>query len=247
MEAIYRQEFNVTPALTDCFGRLKASGILYFAQEAAGGHCRLLQLDWDTLAKQDLFWAVLRYRVVVNRLPRVGETVTVETWPMPTTRVAFPRATVCLDSQGNELFCLVGLWVLMDRNSRTMVLPGKTNIALPGTVRGLEPALPTSIAPAQTKNSIHRTVAFSDLDRNGHMNNTRYMEWINDLLTGEFHRDHPVKEFTLCYLSEAREGEALQLAWELSEEGCLMVQTQRLGEGVSANHSRVFAAQVQYK
>jgi len=242
MEGIFRQEFTVTAAHTDCFGRLKASGILYFAQEAAGGHCRLLQLDWDTLAKKKLFWAVLRYRVLVNRLPRVGETITVETWPMPTTRVAFPRATVALDKDGNELFCLVGIWVLMDMESRTMVLPGKTGIALPGTVRGLEPALPTSIAPAKTENGVRRCVAFSDLDRNGHMNNTRYMEWINDLVCAEFHREHPVKEFTLCYLSEAREGEELTLGYK-QENGVLQVEGTRDATG---NQSRVFTAQVHF-
>ena len=81
MEPIFRQSYEISAIHVDCFGRLKPSTILYFAQEAAGGHCDILRLDWDTMAKRHLFWAVIRHRVQITRLPRLGETITVETWP----------------------------------------------------------------------------------------------------------------------------------------------------------------------
>ena len=33
------------------------------------------------------------------------------------------------------------------------------------------------------------------------------MDWIDDLLPSDFHREHPVKEFAVRYHSEAREGQ----------------------------------------
>lgn len=244
MEPIFRQSFPISAVHLDRYGRVKPSAILFFAQEAAGGHCMELALDWDTLAKKNLFWAVIRHRVQISRLPVAGETITVETWPMPTTRSAFPRATVAYDSQGNEVFRTVSLWVLMDTVSRAMVLPGKSGIDLTGTLRGCELAPPSSILPKTLENAVTRRVGYTELDRNGHMNNTRYMDWIDDLLPSQFHGSHPVREFTVCYLSEATEGQEIDLSWQLLEGGYLQVDGRRSSPETPGSQTRVFAAQV---
>ena len=244
MKSIYKQVFPVTAAHVDCFGRAKPSSLLYFAQEAAGSHCRELALDWDTLAKRGLFWAILRYRVQITRLPLTGETITVETWPMPTTRSAFPRSTVAYDEQGKELFRIVGLWVLMDRENRTMLLPGKSGIELPGVLRGNELAPPSSVLPIPMCNQVTRRVGYCELDRNGHMNNTCYMNWIDDLLPAVFHKEHPATEFVICYLSEAREGEEITLNWQLSDGPALQAEGLRTQIENAGKQSRVFSAKV---
>ena len=123
METVFRQTHKIAAIHTDRYGRLKPSAILFFAQNAADKHCTALSLDWETMASRGLFWAIIRHRVQISRLPKIGETVTVETWPMPTTRSAFPRATAAYDAQGKELFRCISLWVLMDIQTRAMVLP----------------------------------------------------------------------------------------------------------------------------
>ena len=246
MEPIFRQTQKIEDIHLDCFGRLKPSALLYFAQEAAGGHCQLLKLDWDTLAKQDLFWAVIRQKVHITRLPTRGETITVETWPMPTTRSAFPIATVAYDEKGNELFQVIGLWVLMNTKTRSMVLPGKSGVDLTGTLRGTELTAPGSIVPKPLENIAERTVRFTELDRNGHMNNTYYMNWLDDLLPKMFHETHPIREFTLCYHSEALENQNIALHWQLLDGPILQVDALRESTDVHAGKERVFSAQAHY-
>ena len=82
-----------------------------------------------------------------------------------------------------------------------------------------------------------RTVRFSQLDRNGHMNNTRYLDWLADLLPSDFHASHKVQEFTLCYLNEAKEGEEISLHYTLSDGPTLTVDALR-------ETDRIFSAQV---
>ena len=241
MEPIYQKDFDIQDIYVDCCGRLKPSSILYFAQEVAGQHCTELALDYDTLARQRLFWAVTRHRVQVTRLPRWGETVHLETWPMPTTRVAYPRSMVAYDQAGNECFRSISLWVLMDLDTRNMILPGKSGISVAGTLRGTELALPNGLIARPMENSRSRNVCFTDLDRNGHMNNARYLDWIDDLLPSAFHRAHPVKEFTVCYLSEAREGQRLSMNWDFVEDGCLRVDANRSN---GEKDERVFSARL---
>ncbi len=246
MEPIYRQHYTVEDNEVDCFGNLMPSMILFYAQDVAGSHCLRLGTDYDSMAAKGLFWAVIRHRVQVTRMPRRGETVTVETWPMPTTRVAYPRATVAYDAEGQELFRIISLWVIMDLQTRAMILPGKSGVEVLGLTRGGELSVPGSLGPKALENREQRQVRYSDLDRNGHMNNCRYLQWITDLLPSGFHGAHGLCEFTVCYLSEAREGEILTLEWQQDETGTIRVEATRT-EDASAGHSRVFASQIQYR
>lgn len=246
MEPIFRKNYTVTEAHLDSSGKVKLSALLGFALNAAGGHCVELNADWDTLAKQDLFWAVLRHRLQLSRYPQVGETITLETWPMPTTRSAYPRAAVAYDAEGREVFRLVSLWVLMDMKARTMVLPGKSGVTVDGILRGGEPDVPSSIAPVPLENTTRRQVSTEDLDKNNHMTNTRYLDWIDDLLAPEFRAEKIAKELVICYLSEALLGQQIQLQWQVTAEGCLQVEGRREHTDVPTKPTRIFAAKVYF-
>jgi len=246
MEKTYKQSFTVSDIHLDCFRRLKPSVLLYLAQEVAGNHAALLGTDWETLDEKGLFWAIIRHRVQITRLPQAGQTITLETWPLPTTRVAYPRATVAYDEEGNEMFRTIAIWVLMDKNSRTMVLPGKSGVTVNGFLTGSELDTPSSILPKALANSTIRQVTYTELDRNLHMNNTRYMDWVDSLLPSSFHAQHPIREFTVCYLSEAREGQSIDLRWELSPEGILAVEALRQRPEQPEKPERVFAAQIRF-
>ena len=244
MNMIYQKQFQITDLHLDCFQRIKPSVLLYFAQEVATDHAAQLGTDWETLAQKHLFWAVIRHKVQITRLPQSGETITVETWPLPATRVAYPRATIAFDAQGKELFRTMALWVLMDTQTRSMILPGKSGVDVPGIVRGLEADTPGSIVPKVLANAVSHTVSYTLLDRNGHMNNTRYLDWVDDLLPADFHRGHTTREFIICYHNEALEGQQLALDWKLTDEGCLQVDAHRENTDVPGKQDRVFSAQV---
>ena len=246
MEPIYQQKFHINDAAVDCFGRLTPSMLLFYVQEVAGIHAASLGAGFDALMAKNLFWAILRTKVQITRLPRSDETIRLETWPMPTSRVAYPRSVVAYDEQEREVFRSISLWCLMDTENRSMVLPGKSGVIVEGTLRGNELALPGSLAVRALANTARRNVVFSDLDRNGHMNNTRYMGWCSDLLPSAFHHSHTPTEITICYHSEALEGESLEMGYELTEEGTFHVDALREIASGANSHHRVFAAQIRY-
>lgn len=244
MEPLYSQNFEITDHYVDCFGRMTPASILLMIQEVAGKHCMALSVDYETLAKRGMFWAVTRHRVQIERMPQLGETIRVETWPMPTTKVAYPRSVVAYDEAGNECFRAISLWVLMNLDTRSMILPGKSGISVVGSLRGLELPSPGSLALMDHTQTRQRQVCFTDLDRNGHMNNTRYLNWVSDLLPSAFHQGHEVKEFTICYHAEAREGQVLELCWDFPQEDCLQVDAYPADSG---KEGRIFSARLLYR
>lgn len=242
MEPIFTKEYTVGVNDVDCYLRLRPSRLLLYVQEVSGLHSDELGYTYAGMAEQGIFWAVIRHRVEITRLPMDKETIRLETWPMPTTRVAYPRCTVAYDAEGKELFRSICLWVLMDLKNRSMLIPKKSGVNIEGTLRGIEPPAPGSLLPRPLENTERRRVVFNDLDRNIHMNNARYLDWLQDLLPAEYHRDHPIREMTMCYINEAREGQTLDITWELSEDGQLQADIHRSKE--DDEYDRIFAAKI---
>ena len=238
MDYIYREHFKLAGNALDRFNRLKPSALLDMMQQVATNQCTGLRLDWDTMASMGLFWAVTRTHVQILSHAAPGSTITVETWPGVTSRVAYPRSTVGYDENGKELFRAISLWVLMDLNTRKMVLPGKSGLDFTGIERGNELAVPGSLAPVKLEGKDQRTVRYCELDLNGHMSNTRYLDWMEDLLPSAFHREHPLMDFTVTYLSEARESQTIELSYELGGDGVLRLEATQQESG-----HRVFAIQ----
>ena len=238
----FEMNFDLPAQRYDGRGVLKPSAVLYMCQVAAGEHCRQFSLDWDTLQKRDLFWAVIRVNVRIYRLPRLGETVRAVTWPMPTTRSAFPRTTEGYDEAGNLLFTVTNLWVLVDTKKRAMLLPGKSGVELEGITLGRELPLPGSIYPEQYPNRTPRQVRPEDIDRNGHVNNTRYIDWLFDLLG----QDEPApKALHAVYHNEALMDDKLTLSWEKGEKTAAL-EILRSKEQESEKCDRIFAARVEF-
>lgn len=243
MESVFTQTYDIKDNMVDCQGYLKPSQILFIAQDMGGRHCKELTLSYDDMAARGLFWAVSRHRVQITRLPMSGETIRVETWAMPATAAAYPRSVVAYDEKGKECFRSITLWVIMTLDTRKMLSPSKSGIQVAGITRGLELSSPKGLVPRNMVNSSPRRVCYTDIDRNGHMNNTRYMEWVEDLFPSRFHREHKLKEFTVCYLAECREGQTLDMHYEIMEGGTVQVDAHRTENG---EDHRVFSARMLY-
>lgn len=245
MDNTYTQKFTITKEHTDLNGRLKASALLYFVQEVSGAHAAILGTDWETLNEKNLFWAIIRHRIQITRLPGENQTITLKTWPMPT-RAAYPRATVAYDEDGQELFRTTALWVLMDTEKRSMVMPAKSGVTVDGILTGTELPAPGALPPVELSHTCQRQVTEAELDRNRHTNNTRYMDWLEDLPDEDYRKEHPIREFTVCYLSESFAGQNIDLQWEMTAGNILTAQAVRKHSETDKNAERIFAAQIVY-
>lgn len=239
----YSLHQTVDYTMADRWMRLRPTAMLGILQNAATTHCDILKAAGLLPQAPELFWAVVRQTVQITRLPQVGEDFTLETWPGKTTKVAFPRHYLAKDKDGNELFRAVALWVLMDKVSRAMVLPGQLEIALEGLQREGELPAPRSFLPKGLAKQEHRVVRYSLLDSNGHMSNIQYTQWVEDLLPAAFHRDHPLRFLQISYIAEALEDQQITLQWDLLEDQQLLVDATREG---SDGPERVFAVKASY-
>ena len=240
----FRYDYSITPAQTDGSGRLKYSEMLRLSQDVSGLHCTPLGADTAVLDKKGLFWAIIRNQITVSRLPMAGQRITLETWPMPTSRTCYPRAVAAYDDRGDPLFACHSLWILMDKTSRGMVLPGKSGIDVPGIIREDAPPAPKSLSPVTGGQSFLRQVCNEDLDQNCHMNNARYLDWVTEALPAEFLHSHRLNSATLCYLNEVTLGQELDMRYTVDDENTVHFDICRGNVGEKSD--RIFSAKVSF-
>ena len=215
----YSQEFRIASYQTDLSARMKPSAILEIMQEMAGAHAELLDVGRARLLPMNLVWVLTRVEVRMERYPISGETIAVETFPMPNRRVFFPRYFIFRDARGRQIGCAGTLWVVLDIATRKMGNPAEIAAMMPDNRDLTAPmGMPATVEEISGDAAeAFRQPVYTDLDVNGHVNNTRYLDWCCNALGIEAMRDHAMTTFCVNYNQEILPGQEVRTV--LNREG----------------------------
>lgn len=205
MLKIYREELLLRTCNCDMQGRWRPSAILETMQETAGTHAHLLGCGRDRLLEDNIIWVISRSEVQMQRHPVIGERVRIETFPMQGRRFFFPRFFIFRDEQDNQIGCAGTLWVLLDLTTRRMATSEAVAAMLPENADLTPPlALPRAVPrPADgAERVLTRLPVYTDLDINGHVNNTRYADWLCDALGVDVLRQNDLSSLHINYTAE---------------------------------------------
>lgn len=213
MSGVYEKTLPVRSSDCDMWRRMRLSAFFRHLQDAAGAHAEELGGGHAQTLDRGFLWVLARIRLEFARLPVYDETVTLRTWPGPMAHAVYPRHYVVEDAAGAVLARGASMWLLMDEKTRRMVFPKQTGVTVEGGLRGGELALPGPLRLPEPAGKTARTARYSDADLNGHVNNTRYLDWMDDLFPPEFHRDHELRALQINFSSEIRPGETVTLEY----------------------------------
>lgn len=177
-------------------------------QEAAGEHARSIGVESFGLADgASATWVLSRLRVRMERKPRMRETVTIETWPSDLDGLRAFRDFRITGKDGDELATATSVWFLIDPARRRPVrLPARMEgFALRDRPRALTLASSTLTAPDSPETERTFAVRRSDLDRVGHVNNVRFVEWALEALDD----DAGLQDIDVQYRAEAVYGDTV--------------------------------------
>ena len=192
---------------------LKSSDIFRILQEVSAQHCGQFNLSMERLYKEGLMWVVVRQYVHMERYPKAGESLNIETWPGATRHMMFPRFYLIRDSEGEIILKASAIWTIVDRQSRKMIMPQSYGLGLEGIETGDECRLPMGIKKQELKNISSFIVPEEYIDSNKHMNNTCYYDAAEKCFENEISGKH-LKEAVTEYVSEAVLGEELKILWD---------------------------------
>ncbi len=211
MEATYSEKFTVCTWDVDYKNRLTMAAVFNYFQEVAGEHATRLGVGKDLLQQKNLAWVLSRMSVVLFRRPSWREKIVVETWPRGTNKLFAVRDYAITDEMGAPVAQARSGWLLIDVEKMRPLRPQVVTEGLPTNQEkpALEDGLPTLGDGKALELVETRRALYSDIDYNGHVNNARYVQWIQDIFSLDLWQDVERLRFDINYISEVKPGERI--------------------------------------
>lgn len=233
MGVSYSYQMKVPFDMSDVRGRIKLPQLILLSLQVSGMQSLDLGVsDRRLLEEYGLVWIVTDYAIEIQRLPVFDEEIIIETEARSHNRLFCYRSFTIRTKEGQVLVEMLATFVLMNQASRKVeaVLP---DIVAPYQSQASKKIYRGPKYPAEIKGDTATfAVRFYDLDLNGHVNNSKYLDWVFEALGTDFLLQHTPTQIDLKYVKEVRgEGNILSL---VERDACLSKHQIRSEDGLHA-------------
>lgn len=214
--------YRIEPRDVDFMRRATLMALVDYLLHTAGEDADRNGFGVRDLNLNNASWVLTRLAVEIDRMPDEYEPVRVTTWVSNITRAMTTRNFDILDERGERIAGAVSNWAMIDLSTRRLL--DLHQLAAYDTMTQdfpLPAALPRRLATPHPTEQFTHTVAYSDLDFNGHANSVKYLQWVIDTLPLEWLRSRRFARVEINYLQETRHGDVLALLAERSADDCL--------------------------
>ena len=217
MGLTYQMKMKIPFDMADMNGHIKLPDVILLSLQVSGMQSIELGVSDKTILEDyNLVWIITDYDIEVVRLPRFAEEITIETEALSYNRLFCYRRFTIYDEAGQELIHMMAPFVLMDRDSR------KVHAVEPEIVAPYQSDFDKKLIRGPKYESLEEPfskdyhVRFYDLDMNGHVNNSKYLDWIFEVMGADFLTHYIPKKINLKYVKEVRPGGVITSAVEWS-------------------------------
>lgn len=221
-EGVYEKIIEVTDQETDRAGYMHPAELARQMQTITEEHFNACSgMTIDLLNQSGLSWIIAWTQMQVERLPKQGETIRLRIWPGKKKAVMHCRKYAFYTYDGEPLVTTASLFLLMDRKTRSAVGDPEGMIDLKPVVIQGEPKAPKMNLPFPEEYEClkGRTVEPEEIDYNGHLNNSHYLDWTEALPEENWLQEHALKKIWVEYSREMTEGETAGMYYAIDNDG----------------------------
>lgn len=202
----YRMKTEVDVHDVDFNGVAKTSSIMKYIQTAA--QCQLTEggMSYDNLRERGRAFILSRVKLEILKPLLTYTPLTAVTYPCESRGYSFLRC-YALESDGEIVARAISVWALIDTETHALVKVNDFDLGLP-TLPQNDLVLRAMKMPADMTDIGGYGVHYGDVDRNMHMNNTKYPDMYSNFLPLE---GRMIRSITINYSSEAKIGEKLRV------------------------------------
>ena len=200
----------IESTLVDQFQKLKLPSLFGLFQDIATADAEKIGFGHENTTDAGKLWVFTRVYCEIEEYPTYLSVSDFLTYPNERKAFAFPRQLKVTSQFGKTQAKISSIWALIDKDSRKLIfkpdLPEaeghheKDELPLPGKVE----TKPCSFA-------YERKIRHSDIDINGHLNNTRYIEMIVDIHDAGFYKRKEIASLLINFETESSEGETIEI------------------------------------
>lgn len=185
---MYEFDSRVRYSETDAQGRMTWLALMDYFQDCSVFHSEAVGLGVEAWADEQKAWILSSWQICLNRMPRLGEQITTQTWAYGMKGFYGYRNFSMNDPDGERMAYANSIWVLMDTKKGIPVRVTKEI----SDAYGLEPQLPMQCSerkitlPESYEEKDSMVVPSYFIDTNHHMNNSRYVQVAMEYVPKEF-------------------------------------------------------------
>lgn len=212
MQPIYSTNINISPNDIDLNNRLKVSVFFEYIQAVASIHAESFDLGYDGMRSAGIFWVLSWVRLEILSFPGYRDQIQVTTWPKKPYRL-YSLRDLLFKSNSGETFCrCTTAWLPVDASTKRLTRLDRLPHPVPYLPEQIAlDVLPEKLPDTQSEEVSRRSIHYTDLDLLQHVNNARYVEYLQDSYELEFHQNHRMTALTFSFVSEAHYGDELVL------------------------------------
>ncbi|MFI3167076.1 MAG: thioesterase [Bacillota bacterium] len=193
MDGFFMKEYYIENYMCDKNCNLLPSYALKLVQSVSTEHCENMGV-YEKISARGQVFLISKQLCTFERQIKAGETVVLHTAPISTTHGIFPRMTYFKSAQGEQIGCCDARWFLLDTTKKRPMRKLDDDIDFPTVQMDVEKiAFPTS----ETEFLRDEVVRYSQIDSNGHLNNTEYLNYLTDSVG-----DCEIRSFQVSYKKE---------------------------------------------
>ena len=208
---MYKKKYFIGSNDVDQFLELKLTSFFKLMQDIATEHAEVLNIGKGNTIDKGLYWVITRIELDIIKMPRYLSNVILTTYPGDDLRFIFPRYFKLEDEEGKVLIQASSTWMVINRETKKVCLNPFNGYKAPVEHYAGELHLPNKCFTDEMNKVEDRLIRYSDIDLNGHLNNTKYIDYILDIHGSEFYKKHQISHFLINYERELKDGETLTL------------------------------------
>ncbi len=240
MKRLWEKEYYLRASDFDKFNHIKPSAVLDLFQDAAGQHANEIGVGFEEMIKRSYLWVLTKVKFKVMSQPRSYQKVVIKTWPLEPNRLNY-RREYCIETQhGEKMIVGSSEWVIIHSEKRRFLSVPDLYPFTDGFHK--EIMFDEKIGKVQDfyTETTPRIVnaGFSELDVNGHVNNTKYANYVLDAINPS--EANELDTFQIDYRKEVLQGAKLNIYH--TQEGNTV-----LAKGQNENGDMMFACKLEYK
>lgn len=242
---IYKKNYHVGLRDVDFTKKLKLSTLFTYFQEIASLAAEQLGYGIDTLRENfGAAWVLTRIRVEIQRIPLLDEEITIETWPLKPGKIELQREFYVRNKNSDIIIKATSKWVIIDIKERKLKRSESAGIRYPEeiTERAVDEKLKRLNHYGNPEEVYTKVIGYSDIDFNGHLNNSKYVDYMMDCFPVEEHRTHTVHSIDIQFNHEALPGDSLTLYKDLTrvDESLIYIEGKR-----KTDNQDIFKSEIQ--
>ena len=230
MSLVYRKKYEINYYDVDYKLNCKLPSLANFFCDIGNNQSESLGDTIEVLTEKNMAWVFYQYDIKVYEYPRYREVVNIETKATGFKKFYANRGYRVINEDGKLLAEATALFFLIDIEKRKPMRISDEQVDLYGAqdVAGIKVDMDKLLKLEREDVKVKFNIRYSDIDSNGHVNNSKYMEWAIESMPRDIIEKYKLDRIKVVFEKETYYGHEIEVITQIDHNDDNSIKTVHL-------------------